>query len=73
VGWKNLTFAREKDGDRRPKAETGDEAEPSTSRPARRRKRTETPEIGHALRSVYDKAVAEQVPKDLLDLLGKLG
>lgn len=30
-------------------------------------------EMGRALRSVYDEAVQEPVPDDLLDLLGKLG
>lgn len=29
--------------------------------------------MGRALRSVYDEAVQEAVPDDLLDLLGKLG
>jgi hypothetical protein len=29
-------------------------------------------DIGHALRSVYSKTVSEDVPPDLLDLLGKL-
>ena len=30
------------------------------------------PEIGHALRSVYDRTVSEAVPDDLLALLGRL-
>ena len=29
-------------------------------------------DVGHALRSVYAKTVSEDVPSDLLDLLGKL-
>jgi hypothetical protein len=29
-------------------------------------------EMGHALRSVYQKAVDERIPDDLMDLLGKL-
>lgn len=33
----------------------------------------ETPELGHALRSVYDKALNEEIPPEMLDLLGKLG
>jgi hypothetical protein len=28
--------------------------------------------VGHALRSVYEKAVEEQIPQEMLDLLGKL-
>jgi hypothetical protein len=30
------------------------------------------PTIGHALRSVYERAVKEDVPQEMLDLLGKL-
>jgi hypothetical protein len=29
-------------------------------------------DVGHALRSVYSKAVSEEIPSELLDLLGKL-
>ena len=28
--------------------------------------------VGHALRSVYEKAVQEEIPQEMLDLLGKL-
>lgn len=28
--------------------------------------------VGHALRSVYEKAVEESIPQEMLDLLGKL-
>ena len=37
------------------------------------RKRTPSGEIGSALRSVYDGALAEEIPPEMLDLLGKLG
>ena len=30
------------------------------------------PQIGHALRSVYDQTVSEAIPDDLLALLGRL-
>ena len=33
----------------------------------------ESPEVGRALRSVYDDTLNEKIPPDLLDLLGKLG
>ena len=39
----------------------------------RSRKRTPTGEIGSALRSVYDGALNEDIPPEMLDLLGKLG
>ncbi|MBA2933438.1 hypothetical protein HZF05_04940 [Sphingomonas sp. CGMCC 1.13654] len=29
-------------------------------------------DVGHALRSVYSKTVSEEIPTELLDLLGKL-
>ena len=42
--------------------------------PARRkRKRPSENDVGDALRSVYDRALREEIPPDLLDLLGKLG
>ncbi len=72
-GWKLLTFAREKDGERRPKADAEAEPETGMSKPPRRKKRSDTPEIGNALRTVYQRTVDEDVPSDLLDLLGKLG
>jgi hypothetical protein len=28
--------------------------------------------VGHALRSVYERAVQEDIPQEMLDLLGKL-
>jgi hypothetical protein len=37
------------------------------------RKRTASGEIGSALRSVYDGALNEDIPPEMLDLLGKLG
>ena len=33
----------------------------------------DAPELGQALRSVYDKALNEAIPPEMLDLLGKLG
>ncbi|MDT9598064.1 NepR family anti-sigma factor [Sphingosinicella rhizophila] len=32
-----------------------------------------TPEVGSALRSVYQKTIDEDIPPEMLDLLGKLG
>lgn len=31
------------------------------------------PQIGRALRSVYDETVSETIPDEMLELLGKLG
>jgi hypothetical protein len=71
-GWKNLTFAREKDGDRRPRAEFGADSEVTGTRAPARKKRSDSPELGRALRSAYQETVEERIPDDLLDLLGKL-
>ncbi|MBV9881376.1 MAG: hypothetical protein JO276_00030 [Sphingomonadaceae bacterium] len=40
---------------------------------SRGRKRTPSGEIGSALRHVYDGALNEDIPPEMLDLLGKLG
>jgi hypothetical protein len=71
-GWTNLTFAREKDGERRPRAEVGGEIEMTGTQTAKRKKRADSPEVGSALRSAYQQTVNERIPADLLDLLGKL-
>jgi hypothetical protein len=34
--------------------------------------KTSDRDVGHALRSVYAKTVSEDIPSELLDLLGKL-
>lgn len=40
--------------------------------PARKPRRGGEPHIGQALRSVWDETLGEQIPADMLDLLGKL-
>ncbi|MGE5723240.1 MAG: NepR family anti-sigma factor [Sphingomonadales bacterium] len=42
-------------------------------RSKRKKKPVETPEIGQALRSIYDRTLNESIPDEMLDLLGKLG
>lgn len=68
-----MTFAREKDGERRARLETSGETDIPTPNAGRRKKRQDNAEIGTALRSVYQRTIDEKVPDDLLDLLGKLG
>jgi hypothetical protein len=41
------------------------------ARPATKRNAPEGA-VGEALRSVYERAVGEEIPKEMLDLLGKL-
>lgn len=62
----------EDDRDRRRKTDTA--AQPETSEaPRARKKRGSSPEVGHALRAAYQRAVSEEIPPEMLDLLGKLG
>ncbi len=48
---------------------------PTAERGLRKKRATasEQPAVGKALRSVYDETLQEEIPADLLDLLGKLG
>ena len=46
---------------------------PANSPERRIRKRAPTGEVGSALRSVYDDTLKEDIPPEMLDLLGKLG
>lgn len=67
-----LTFADEQDGERRRKsAPSPDSQGANETKP--RKKRANTPEVGHALRAAYQQTINEDIPPDLLDLLGKLG
>jgi hypothetical protein len=38
-----------------------------------KKKRPGVPEVGNALRTVYQQTVNEDIPPEMLDLLGKLG
>ena len=65
-----MAFVDEKDSDRRRKSseveDVASEAPPSKKRPP-------AADVGRALRSAYDEAVREEIPPEMLDLLGKLG
>jgi hypothetical protein len=67
-----LTFESDRDGDRRRKSEHPSQAEALNSGKTSRKKR-ENPEIGSALRSIYQRTIDENIPPEMLDLLGKLG
>jgi hypothetical protein len=65
-----LSFHDERDGEGRRKA--ADESESDTpSIPAK--KKRPAPEYGNALRSAYQRTLDEDIPPEMLDLLGKLG
>jgi hypothetical protein len=65
-------LAFENDKDRRRKTDHPQQ-EQSDEVPRSRKKRSTRPEVGHALRAAYQQAVNEQIPPEMLDLLGKLG
>ena len=70
-----MSFSGDRDGERRRKsgpAPDGDAASPSQAG-RRRRRKSDSTEIGDALRSIYDRTVSENIPSEMLDLLGKLG
>ncbi len=67
-----MTFEHGKDGGRRRKSQHPTEAE--ITNPSRKKdKRPDMPELGLALRTVYQRTVEEEIPPEMLDLLGKLG
>lgn len=73
-GWILLTFAREKnDGRRGGPGRNIENDDIDTASPKSRKKRADSPEVGQALRTVYQRTIEEDIPPDLLDLLGKLG
>ena len=67
-----MTFHNELERERRRKADGENTAETDTSKKPRNRKK-QSADVGDALRTVYQRAVAEDIPPEMLDLLGKLG
>jgi hypothetical protein len=66
-----LSFEDETDRRRRPESSPASETHDLPS--SKKKKRAPNAEVGHALRSAYRQAVEEDIPPELLDLLGKLG
>lgn len=69
---KHLSLENEKDGDRRRKSDLPSETDTS-ERPRTKKKAASNGEFGTALRSVYQRTIDEDIPPEMLDLLGKLG
>lgn len=69
-----MNFQNDKDGDRRrkPDAESGAERM-SSDTPKNRKRRLPATDVGDALKSAYDRTLHEDIPPEMLDLLGKLG
>lgn len=66
-----MAFVEDKENSVRRKAEGGPEQDSPV--PAKKKKRTNAPALGNALKSVYQQTVSEDIPPEMLDLLGKLG
>ena len=71
LAFQNDTDRRRKttDPSQQPQNDSRSEAVPRD----RRRRRGGSPEVGQALRAAYQQAVSEDIPPEMLDLLGKLG
>jgi hypothetical protein len=67
-----LTFQDERERDRRRKPDDEPAAASAETRQPRRRK-SGGGEYGDALRTVYQRTINEDIPPEMLDLLGKLG
>ena len=68
-----MALVDEKDGQRRRKIEPHEVDEHPLEKSQRSKKRPPIPEVGNALRSAYEQTVSEDIPSEMLDLLGKLG
>jgi hypothetical protein len=68
-----LTFQDERDRDRRRKSENEPASASAETRQPRKRKSGGGGEVGDALRTVYQRTINEDIPPEMLDLLGKLG
>jgi hypothetical protein len=67
-----LSFQDDREGQRRRRADPDSEPIEPTM-PRNKKKRTTEGPVGDALRSAYQRVVNEDVPPEMLDLLGKLG
>jgi len=69
-----LSFESDKNGDARRKSELPPNGESTQSRPPakKRKKFADSHQVGRALRSAYQQTVSEEIPQEMLDLLGKL-
>lgn len=66
-----MSLQDDRESQRRRKPDTESEFIRDPSQPAR--KKRPQGEVGNALRSAYQRMVDEDIPPEMLDLLGKLG
>lgn len=67
-----MSFQDQREGQRRRKPDPESDL-PANDTPRSRKKRPPAGDVGNALRSAYQRVVAEDIPPEMLDLLGKLG
>jgi hypothetical protein len=68
-----LSLENEKNIARRGKSEPASGPRSGKEKQSSKKKGSGSAEVGNALRTVYQRTVNEDIPPDLLDLLGKLG
>ncbi len=69
-----LGFENDEDaGTRRASDQSSGAQSSARSQPKKKKKGSADADLGLALRSAYQRTIDEQIPPDLLDLLGKLG
>ncbi len=71
-----MSFDNERDAEARRKPDqpsASDSPSPVKNQPKKKKKGAGSADLGEALRSAYQRTIDEQIPPDLLDLLGKLG
>jgi hypothetical protein len=66
-----LSFENDKYIERRRKSDQASDTR--AAKDSKKKKSPAGPEVGSALRSIYQRTINEDIPPDLLDLLGKLG
>jgi hypothetical protein len=67
-----LNFEDDRDSGRGRKSATSTDGQQPDS-PTSRKKKGSSPEVGHALRAAYQRTINEDIPPEMLDLLGRLG
>lgn len=68
-----MGFENEKDAETRRKSEHPSATGTPVRSESKKKKGPGGSNVGQALRSAYQRTIDEQIPPDLLDLLGKLG
>lgn len=68
-----MSFHNDKESQRKRKPLSEDQAGEAADSGSRGRKRGPGDGVGDALRSAYQRTLKEDIPPEMLDLLGKLG